>query len=135
MNIFEIAARKKFRFQARNGFLSVEDLWDLPLTSQSGRSNLDDIAKALYLQLKQNADTISFVTEETVASAAKELLQQHFDIVKHVIDVRLAENKAKVEELRRADQKQKLLALIEQKQNDQLSGQTLEELQKQLAAL
>ena len=49
VNIFEQASRNKLRFDTNiKGVISTEDLWDLPLTSDTGRVNLDDIAKALY---------------------------------------------------------------------------------------
>ena len=36
--MFEQAARLKLRFETSRGLLSVEDLWDLPLTSARGAS-------------------------------------------------------------------------------------------------
>ena len=49
MNIFEMATRKKIRFNSPQGDLSTEDLWDLPLSSKvNGKANLDDIAKDLH---------------------------------------------------------------------------------------
>jgi hypothetical protein len=38
MNIFEQATRAKIRFSTPVGMLSVEDLWDLPLTSTQGQA-------------------------------------------------------------------------------------------------
>ena len=35
MNIFEQAARQAFRFESPKGFLTVEDLWNLPLTQRN----------------------------------------------------------------------------------------------------
>ena len=43
MNIFEQATRQAFRFESPKGFLTVEDLWNLPLTNNTGRANLDGI--------------------------------------------------------------------------------------------
>lgn len=45
MSIFEQASREKVRFQTQVGQVSVEDLWELPLSSKANKPNLDDIAK------------------------------------------------------------------------------------------
>lgn len=131
-NIFEQAARAKLRFETSAGLLSAEDLFDLPLTSAVKKPNLDDIAKALHKKLRDEGDAVSFVTPAVKSTATDEL---RFEIVKHVIAVRIAERDAAAEAKARADKKQKLLELIDRKQNQQLEGQTLEELQAQLAAL
>ena len=47
MDIFEQASRLKLRFPSPLGTLSTEDLWHLPLTSTTGKANLNDIGKAL----------------------------------------------------------------------------------------
>lgn len=122
--MFEQATRNKVRFETPQGMLTVEDLWDIPLTSARGRANLDDIARALHRKIKET-ETESFVIK---APKADELTQLKFELVKHVIDVRLAENAA-AEQLRlNREKKQQLLALIAQKENEQLQGHTLEEL-------
>ena len=36
MNIFETAARNKVRFESSKGLVTVEDLFDAPLTSKNG---------------------------------------------------------------------------------------------------
>lgn len=124
MSLFEQATRNKVRFETPQGMLTVEDLWDIPLTSARGRANLDDIARALHRKIKET-ETESFVIK---APKADELTQLKFELVKHVIDVRLAENAA-AEQLRlNREKKQQLLALIAQKENEQLQGHTLEEL-------
>ena len=122
--MFEQATRNKVRFESSQGLLTVEDLWDIPLTSARGRANLDDIARGLYRKIKET-ETESFVIK---APKADELTQLKFELVKHVIDVRLAENAA-AEQLRlNREKKQQLLALIAQKENEQLQGHTLDEL-------
>jgi hypothetical protein len=88
--MFEQAARLKVRYSTAKGQLTVEDLWDLPLTSTTGKANLNDIAKGLNRELK-NADDEDFVNRATSTNTE---LALKFDIVKHIIAVRLAENEA-----------------------------------------
>lgn len=59
MEIFERAARLKLRFETKKGQLSAEDLWDLPLSSTTERTNLNSIAISLHQKLKDTP--ISFV--------------------------------------------------------------------------
>lgn len=131
MNIFEIASKNKFRFESPKGSLSVEDLWDLPLTSATGKANLDAIAVGLFGQLGSSA-TISFVNDDAKTDST---VQVKFDIVKHIIDFKKAERKAASEAAERADKKQTLLAIIAQKETEALLGTDLEELRRQVAAL
>ena len=67
--MFEKATRRKLRFTSAAGLLSTEDLWDLPLTSATGKANLDDIAKALNRRLK-DAEEVSFVAPERAVGTA-----------------------------------------------------------------
>lgn len=129
--MFEKASRQKLRFESPVGLLSTEDLWDLPLTSKTGRANLDDIARALHVKIKDGAD-VSFVTP---AEPADEALDLRFNVVKHIIDVRVAERDKKAEAAARAEQKRKLLDLIGQKQDEELSAKSIEELRAELEKL
>lgn len=130
--LFEQATRKKLRFSTVSGTLSVEDLWDLPLTSKNFL-NLDTLAQALNAQVKETEGTISFVTPEK--SPKNEELELSFEIVKHIIAVKVAERDARKDANERADKKQKLLALLDKKENEQLEGLSAEELRKQIAEL
>lgn len=129
--MFEQATRMKLRFNTPQGQLSVEDLWDLPLTSTTNKANLDAIAVGLYAELNSNRN-ISFVNS---GSAGDQTLQLKFDIVKHIIDVRKAENASAVEARARKDQKQRLLELINQKENESLAGKSIDELRKMVEGL
>lgn len=129
--MFEKAARIKLRFETSQGMLTVEDLWDLHLTSTRGRANLDDIARGLSRKLKE-IETESFVIKTPKADEATQLA---FDLVKHVIEVRLAENEAAQLIKTNREKKQQLLALIAQKENEQLQGHTLDELKAMAEAL
>lgn len=131
MNIFEQASRLGLRFNSPVGEITTEDLWRLPLTNPSKtRANLDDIAIALNDKLKTD-NTTSFVT-----SVAKDpTTQLKFDIVKYIIDVRIAERDAKVISEANKVKKEKLLALLEKKQDGALEDLSVEELRKQIEAL
>ncbi len=122
-NLFELATRKQYRFNSQVGALSVEDLWNLPLTSARSAS-LDAIAKELHSQLKE--ETISFVTPSVNDNTVS---QQKFDIVKHIIDVKVSERDAAKLLAENAAKKQKILSLIAEKQDEKLSEASLEELQ------
>lgn len=125
--LFELASRKKFRFESVKGLLPVEDLWDLPLTSTTGKANLDDIAKNLHNLVKSGVEQVSFVNPTTSSNTDD---QNRFDIVKYIIGVRVAERDAAKDASVRAEKKQQILSLIAQKQFEQLGATSLEDLQK-----
>jgi len=123
-NIFEQASRTKLRINTTIGNLSVEDLWELPLTS-ANKVNLDAIAVDLNRQIKATSE------ESFVKSAKKdEVLQLRFDIVKHIIETRVAENAAKTELKQRESQLSKIDDIIAKKKDAQLENLSLEELEK-----
>lgn len=128
--MFTKATRMKLRFDSPKGQLTVEDLWDLQLTSQSGKTNLDDIAKALYAQMKNEA--VSFVKP---ASASDETIKLKFDIVKHIIDTRVIERDDAAQAALRREKKQQISALIEQKKAEALGQTSIAELEALLAQL
>lgn len=129
--MFEKASRLKLTFASSQGLLSVEDLWDLPLTSSKGRANLDDLARDLHKQLK-NGEDVSFVNKETKSDP---VIQLKFDIVKHVIEVKLAENEAAATARANAEKKQQLLGLIASKENEALAGKSLDELRAMIGQM
>jgi hypothetical protein len=129
--MFEKISRLKLRFDSGKGLLSVEDLWDLPLSSEAGKVNLDSIAVSLYNELK-NESTVSFVS---TVSKAKGLLQLKFDAVKHILDTRLAENAIAANARVNAAKKQDLLALIARKEGVELESKSLDDLKAMVAAL
>lgn len=129
--MFEKISRIKLRFETSQGMLTVEDLWDIPLTSARGRANLDDIARGLSKKLK-DTETESFVVKVPKADEAAQLA---FDLVKHIIEVRLAENEAAQLAKTNKEKKQRILALIAKKENEQDEGRSLEDLRAEAEAL
>lgn len=131
INSFEYAARHKIRFSSPRGELSVEQLWDVPLRSKDD-FNLNTVAKATNKALK-DATEESFV--ETSRTALHVRLEVALDLVKHVIETKINdEDTAK----KRADNKierEKLLAILADKQAGKLSALSENELKKRIEAL
>lgn len=128
--MFEKAARIKLRFATAKGLLPVEDLWALPLTSED-KVNLDFIAVDLHEQIDKEGSK-SFVVKK---KSTTEVLQLKFDIVKHMIDVRMAEDADKKLAADKKAQKDKLLEIIARKQDASLEEMSLPKLQKMVEAL
>lgn len=123
VNMFEKASRLKLRFQSANGRVSTEDLWDLPL------SQLDVMAKGLRRELRETED--SFI-EDKKSDAQIEL---RFEIIKYVIEQKLAERDAKLQAKERAQRRQVLQEALEKKQIAALDGMSVADIKKELAAL
>ena len=125
INLFETAFKQKLRFQSVKGLLTTEDLWDLPLTT------LNELAKSLSKQVKEAGEE-SFIE---VKSSANEKLETMFEIVKHIIKVKLAERETLKVAKENATKKAQILELIHQKKNESLASMPVEELEKMLADL
>jgi len=130
--MFDLATRQKLRFDTMRGSLSVEELWDLPLTSPTGKPNLDSIALDLHQQLRGTGDVVSFVDE---GARADKTVQLKFDVVKHIIDTRKQEARTALDARKRAETKQQLLAALERKQTSAIDAMSEEDLRKRIAEL
>lgn len=131
LTIFEKATRQALRFEMPVGLVTVEDLWNLPLSAKEGRSNLDQLAQGLHRQLKAASDEVSFV-DQAAAGAGNADLQLRFDVVKRIIDVRVDERNAARAEADRREKKQRIMELIAKKQDEKLSAASEEELRQML---
>lgn len=130
--MFDKATRMKLRFETSRGAVTVEDLWDLPLTSETGKPNLDDVARGLWAKTKMVDAQMSFVTPEHKPEDNNALA---LDIVKHIIAVRVAERDERLKDKAKAEKKQQILAILADKEVDSLKGKSAEELQALLASL
>jgi hypothetical protein len=125
MNNFQLATRKKVRYQTSNGSISVEQLWDISLTK------LSTIIKTLNTSLvRDNPDELSFLDETT--EKVDELKQLLFDVAKEIYIIRRNEAKELREDKDIKEHNEKILALIVEKQNSKLGDMTEEELRKML---
>lgn len=89
-------------------------------------ASLDGVAKQLHKQLK-DSDTESFIIK---ATKPNEELQLKFDIVKHIIAVRLAENEEADKARERKERKQRILAIIAAKEDQALESMDVDALRK-----
>ena len=131
MNIFERASRKKLRFESAIGFLTTEQLWDLPLVAELGTS-LDGLARAVHTKLK-DFDEVSFV--DTKPNPEKIEMQLRLDILKHIIDAKMAQRSEAEQAAKTAEHKRKLYAALEAKTEDELKGKSRKELEEEIAEL
>lgn len=117
--MFEQATRLKLRFNYR-GICSVEELWDLTLQA------LDQIYKGLKSRLK-------VVSEESLLdtkSQEDEILDLQISIVKHIFETKQVEQKERLLAKEKTEQKQKIMSIIAEKQDEGLRGMSVEELMK-----
>jgi len=122
--MFEVAVRNKFRFSFR-GLISVEDLWDLSVV------NLDSIFKTLNSQLKQTKEESLL----DVKTKQDKELDVKIEIVKYIVKVKLEEENLRLKAKERKEQKQKILEILSEKQDENLKGKSIEELEKMLNEL
>ena len=130
-NIFEKASRRQLRFESTKGELTVEQLWELPLTSAT-RVNLDALAQAVNRELK-SLDEESFV--QKTSNPRKTTLQLKLDILKHIIATRVAEQDAAEQAQTKKAEREKLQEILAAKQDAALENLTVEELEARLASL
>ena len=128
--MFEKASRLKLRFITIKGDVTVEDLWDMKLTSRNG-FDLDSVAKSLNTAVKESGEE-SFVVKRNTKNAVLEL---KFEIVKHIIDVKIAEAEASERAVEIKAEKEMYDGLIAEKENDGRKEMCLEDLKKKRAAL
>lgn len=125
MSDFIKASRIKLRFSTNKGQLSVEDLWDLSLES------LDQIAVRVDKQL-ETSGTKSFIGKRDTKNTELELA---LEILKHIIEVKLAEKEAKAKRADKTARAAELRQLIAEKSNDELKNSSKDDLLAKLKEL
>lgn len=121
--MFIKASREKMRFSYK-GVLTVEDLWDLPVTE------LDKIYKNLNAKAKESAEE-SLLSEST----EDETLNTQIEIIKYIVSVKLDERDKAKKAKERKEQKEKIMSIIASKQDEALQGKSIDELTKLLDEL
>jgi hypothetical protein len=130
-NVFEIAARGKFRYDSPKGALTTEQLFDLPLSSEKG-TDLDSIARAISKQLREMTEE-SFVQPRS--NPAKSILAAKLEVLKAVIERKQTENAEAVARRDREAQRQRILDALDTARGNALSSKSVEELEDELKRL
>ena len=99
---------------------------------RSSGFDLDTTARSVYQELK-SIDEVSFVS--SVPNKAKDLLQLKLDLVTHVIASKLEENSKVLKAAKNKEERQKLLGILNQKQDEELSTLTADEIKARILAL
>ena len=123
-SVFEMATRLKFRFPFR-GMISVEDLWDLDA------EQLDTVYKALNKDV-QKSNEESLLTEPRIGDAD---LNAKIEIVKHIFQVKQAEEVERKAAAENAVKKRRIMEILAKKQDTALENMSEEELRAALAEL
>lgn len=117
MNIFEYAVRNRLRFKY-NGFIQTEDLWDLSV------EELD----AMFMNLQEQAE--SSEKKSLLSKKKKNIrLEVSLEIIKFVVEEKLETAKKRLEATAKKAQKEKILAIMESKQDESYKNMSLEELE------
>lgn len=124
VNIFEAAARGKFRFPYK-GMITAEDLWDLPLEA------LDSIFKTLNAKAKKAQeesllDTKSKEDEETLIKIA---------VIRRVVEVKKQEQLERVLAAETREKRRRILAILADRDDEELRAKSRQELEDMLKGL
>lgn len=130
--MYKFASQNKLRFPSLRGDLITEQLFDLPLKSNSG-FDLDSVARAINNSIKEIGEE-SFVDNNS-NNPLKKTLECSLEIVKDVIKTKQEENATRLSKIKKTEERKKILDAMNAKKEQQLSQASLEDLEKKLAAL
>ena len=122
MSVYKEANRQKLRFQTSKGPLAAEQLWDLSLT------DLDTLAVSLEEEHATSGKK-SFLVKKSVKDKTAKL---RFDIVLDVLTTKAEEAEEARIVKENKEHNQKILGLIQEKQDDALKGKSIKQLQAEL---
>ena len=124
INIFEYAVANKLRFNYK-GLISVEDLYDLSTIQ------LDSIYKSLKReQKKEDEDSLL-----STVSTEDKIISIKIEIVKAIVAKKLAQEQALKTAAEKRKKKQRLLAILDRKQNEALESKSMDEIQAMINEL
>lgn len=133
MHLFEKATREGFLFESPNGFLSITQLWSLPLTHPR-QANLNTIAKNINQQLKDLGDE-DFVASAHADNSKRETLTAMLDVVKRIIEVKQTEHANASKAAVSKAEISRLKEILDVKRHQELINLSTDELQARIESL
>lgn len=124
VNLFEVATRENYLFPFK-GMINVIDLWNLSLT------NLDSVFKTLNAEVKKSEEE-SLLNAKTKED---EELTNKIEIIKYIVNKKLAEKEARENEKKNKEKRQRILEIKAKRQDEALENMFDEDLDKLLADL
>lgn len=124
VNLFEVATRENYLFPFK-GMINVIDLWNLSLT------NLDFVFKTLNAEVKKSEEE-SLLNAKTKED---EELTNKIEIIKYIVNKKLAEKEARENEKKNKEKRQRILEIKAKRQDEALENMSDEDLDKLLADL
>jgi hypothetical protein len=129
-DLFFIATIKKYRFEAKRGMLTTEDVATLPLTTTvPHQDSLDSIAISLHKKITA-IDEQSFVKSKKKTGIQE--LRNKLDIVKSIIEYRQEELEKAAARKVNADRNEKLKKRLEDIDNEDINKMSKEDIHKEL---
>lgn len=123
--MFEKATRMALRFETPKGLLTTEDLWRLNL------ADLNQLAKALNRKIRESEEE-DFLAE---GNSANQRLHLEFKVVLHILNTKKAERDRRASAAEKKQEKDRLLEVLQRKQQAALEDLTEEEIQAKINAL
>lgn len=124
VNLFEVATRENYLFPFK-GMINVINLWNLSLT------NLDSVFKTLNAEVKKSEEE-SLLNAKTKED---EELTNKIEIIKYIVNKKLAEKEARENEKKNKEKRQRILEIKAKRQDEALENMSDEDLDKLLADL
>ena len=125
MNMFEVAAKKKLRFESPAGLLTVENLWDLPIKDKA--VCLNTVGQYLLKEVQENQNS-----EFSENSSVKNDSDVKLEIVRYIIEAKKTYAKRAEDAALSRMNNNRIRDIIEAKKAEELSSMSIEDLEKML---
>jgi hypothetical protein len=131
-NIFLQGTKQGLRFDSPQGSLTIEDLWNIPLTtSRSNRASIEVLGASL-LKTQRDLEGAGSILSTSTSTPEKRKVDLQVAILRKVAEVRQLDNAAKVNAAKKREEKETLLQVIAERE---LKEASIEDLKKRAASL
>lgn len=124
MELFAKVTQKGLTFKTVKGTVSVQDLWQMPLTSKNG-FDLDTVSREVLRKVRETQ-------EDSLVSQVKTDTDEglRLDVLKYIIEFKQGEIQRKEEAKVAESHNSRIDELIQRKKEEQLASMSIEELEK-----